>query len=474
MLLIILIILVSGCTSGNRPVCGNDICEPRETPNNCPADCTLVSESPFALFGPGGKVDEINTLDTSGIRVFLPLLQSYQEIIKQGIRLYNENDIQIFPTILPRNEIWSNDAVKELRNVGIIEGEPFDGVFGYPSDIEAYKNDLRDLVEGMDGDGINDIEGLAYPVNTIQVGNEVGWEYLGDLNDSQANEIEYYYNYLRSIDLNHEYALMITTSTFVDKYSEKVWKSHKEFLKISYETIKENNPDINVVLGAGILQRMEYDDPQDSIKNYFDIIDIHHYGNHTYLEERLDTIFNPIITNYSINKPIWYYEMSGPMKDELFNAEGLKEHSEQVIKLYVSGIGMGVKKMFWASLTPTIGYVDLGFYNLALLDENDAPKPAYHTYELMTGKLNGFKEIVKLDEGLYMFSFPDKDPVFVAWSDSGDKRIDLSSRVTAQNMKVFHIVTELDSSNNPVYPSEETVPSDSILIGETPVFLNII
>jgi len=41
------------------------------------------------------------------------------------------------------------------------------------------------------------------------------------------------------------------------------------------------------------------------------------------------------------------------------------------------------------------------------------------------------------------------------------------------NIKVTHIVTELDANNNPIYPPDEIVPANSIPIDETPIFVVI-
>ena len=44
------------------------------------------------------------------------------------------------------------------------------------------------------------------------------------------------------------------------------------------------------------------------------------------------------------------------------------------------------------------------------------------------------------------------------------KTVDLSSEVSTTNVKITHIVTELDGNNDPIYPADEIVNTSSIQI----------
>lgn len=117
-----------------------------------------------------------------------------------------------------------------------------------------------------------------------------------------------------------------------------------------------------------------------------------------------------------------------------------------------------------------------------------AKKPAYYSYKLFINRVLGSeKEIEALDLGdnVYAYKFiKNSKPFFIIWHEdmfdvdadglvkkNQQKRIDLSYYVLAERVKVTHIVTELDRYNDPIYPSEKNVPVDSIIVDETPVFV---
>jgi hypothetical protein len=98
-------------------------------------------------------------------------------------------------------------------------------------------------------------------------------------------------------------------------------------------------------------------------------------------------------------------------------------------------------------------------------------KPGFYTNKLLIEKLKNFISIEKIDYGICRFGFSSKTPVYVLWSDSGNAIIDLSPHVSTGNVKITHIVTELDLYGHPVYPADQIVPADSIIATETPIFV---
>ena len=58
------------------------------------------------------------------------------------------------------------------------------------------------------------------------------------------------------------------------------------------------------------------------------------------------------------------------------------------------------------------------------------------------------------------------------WSDYGDKTIDLSDYVDSSDVRMIHIITELNGNNNPVYYIPEKIISvGSVPATESPVFV---
>jgi hypothetical protein len=108
----------------------------------------------------------------------------------------------------------------------------------------------------------------------------------------------------------------------------------------------------------------------------------------------------------------------------------------------------------------------------ALINEKKVEKPAFYTYKLMTEKLSDFTRLKKLNDYTYEFSFKNKGPVFVLWSDSGTKTVDLSSHISAPNVTLTHIITKLNSDKKPVYLPIQIVSTAAVPVTDLPVFIS--
>jgi len=73
---------------------------------------------------------------------------------------------------------------------------------------------------------------------------------------------------------------------------------------------------------------------------------------------------------------------------------------------------------------------------------------------------------------LWMYLFDNKgEVVYVLWSGSGESTVDLSSYISTATVKTTHIVTTLDENDVPIYPSEVIIPTASVSVNETPLFV---
>lgn len=98
-------------------------------------------------------------------------------------------------------------------------------------------------------------------------------------------------------------------------------------------------------------------------------------------------------------------------------------------------------------------------------------KPSYYTYQIMTSKIGDFQSAREIQPGVIEFTFMDRNPVYVLWSNDAPYEFDLSPYFSADNVKITQIVTDLDSNNNPIYPSDLTISADSVPISYTPIFV---
>ena len=423
---------------------GNGVCEQGETAVDCLDDC---GKDKFGLHVVWDKTEEARQLGISLVRGINHF--NDERKLRNWIKLYQNAGLDIVLTFTPNSDVWGNSVIKSIDLRDIPGGAD---ISGFPSDIEAYKKDLTQFVEGIDGDGVGDYPETRYPIKYIQVGNEVFWQWYGNPPAYITNKQQ-----LHNWKLNHQ---------------NEVWQSYGEFLKMTYETIKAENPDMAVILGDIYGPDMEVTSDERIVltnySDYFDIIDVHFYGNHKDLAETIDDRE----TLLGMQKPVWSLEIGGPMKDYAFKTyEDFKGHAEEVVKMQIILFEKGTEKSFWSSLVPTIGWPQ-SFLNTALLDESFTKKPAYYTYKIFNNKINYFTSVSKINQNEYFYKveFDNRNPVFILWSEDGTKRVDISDYFSGDTVLVSHIVTELDENNNPIYPTDEIVLTSSIQIDETPIF----
>ena len=232
-------------------------------------------------------------------------------------------------------------------------------------------------------------------------------------------------------------------------------------------------------------------------KDYFDIVDVHLYEEKTsFLEGKIRWLRDKM-QDYGYQKPIWSIEAGGPYKlsqeeidcildplcegprdgDYSFGPYTDKENAEFVLKLFSLAFGSQMDRFTFSATDSEKLYFDGAFNHMGLLSGDIDPikKPSFYTYKLMTSKLRYFDSVEKLDYGVenYIFKFDLEggSHVFVMWSDKEDGDvIDLSAHVSTGNVKIIHIVTELDVNNSPIYLPDEIVPASWIPVYGTPGF----
>lgn len=209
------------------------------------------------------------------------------ERIDQYVTTAQENNIQILLTIYPFTD-WDqetcnshiephpNDGGKDWGKYG--KGKDFLRLAhrkGRPCDMEAYQEFLRRLVERYDGDDLEDMAGLLYPVTYWEIGNEPGIAY---------------------------------------DFFQGTTQDYFEILKTSYITIKETDSNAVIVLAAmpnpgieGYYVTPEFDTVdlfELGAANYFDIANSHGLGGHKIMRE--------FLSKYgAADKPIWVTEAGG-------------------------------------------------------------------------------------------------------------------------------------------------------------------
>lgn len=306
-------------------------------------------------------------------------------------------------------------------------------------------------------------------------------------------------------------------------------ESAEEYLKIlkrAHDVIKEADDDAVIVLGGFTgnwkdgtnVNPVFVEYVLENGKDYFDILDVHLYGDPETYKERVGW-FVDLMNKYGYSKPIWSTEMGGPDIRLCFGTEAgisrdksLEEfitenecarvfhlseykkeyyrmHAEEVVKRYMYAFDAGVSKPFWWTLYAVKEYqhltyewmVHVVFSKMGLVaTESERGRgvtaymktPGYYTYKIMVEELDMFDSIEKLPFGnaeVFLFNVSGTH-VIVAWSENG-ATIDLSNYLDG-SVRVRHIVTALDAKEKPIYEEDEIMLPSSVFVRSEPVFLS--
>jgi len=301
--------------------------------------------------------------------------------------------------------------------------------------------------------------------------------------------------------------------TFVERYKDRIkyWEIGNEGIQApeaygiitnTYTWIKEVHPDAKVLITAGagdddVMFQIGLDAFDEllanGIRDYFDIVNIHYYGNiggnfEQRLEARIDN-YKAVMAKYGrdvARKPIWVTETStsSHVNSVLSGQSSEKIQAQHVIKRLVVFSAKGAEKVFWHDYHHT--YQGNKFYKCNLIDnmqDRSGPKPAYYTFKLLVEKIGYYKTVETLSSDnirLYRFTTgPQNKPVFVAWSNSSQEiNLDLSVHIGTDDSNPHPIIkkvkiTHIIETRYPNQPETETAPITSINVSVSPIFIEL-
>ena len=348
-----------------------------------------------------------------------------------------------------------------------------------PKDEKAYKKFVMALVERYDGDTISDMPNLSVPIKHWQIENEPPHGL-------------------------HDYAA---------------------FLKITYEAVKEADPDAKVIIGGvpGFPPASQYinnfdkhylpilDDLSRLKKSYFDIFDFHWYGNATgdYLgiRDAYQHIKNALEERKLIpSHGFWMTEMGTYSGDPAptrmlssvdFPFQTEKQQAIDVIKRNVYALSLGVKKIFMA-FGVTEGFRNAGGYfdftgfvydGKHSFDQGKGVKKlSYYSYKKMTETMEGSDwesiQTIQEKDDLHIYKLnKNGKSIWIAWNDSStstpitlrlnkkttDVNITESVPDCASGKDVLHYDSVFQSIQGTILKS--IPPQLNFSVGEVPVFI---
>ncbi len=435
-----------------RDKCGDGICDEKENPRLCPKDCgqqtTSVNEnSPFGIH-PAVPIEEAKNIGIKWSRggnapyIFWFLVDpqmsgdpkqfQWKGIATDGKRVSFDYDKSIGdPNKAGLEVLWNIDIQPE----GVKYHKSYSWL---PADETAYRNFVKEAAK-------------RYPfVRYWQIGNEPMAQ---------------------------------------DKLSD-----YGKFLLITYEAIKESNPQAKVLIGGtdglGMPQTIEeYKTNFEKVylpllqdiarldKRSFDIFDFHWYGDATDDYRRTKEIYSYIsqkISELGIPAPeeYWITEMgtysgdpkipstTGRIKKTDWPYQSEKQHAIDIVKRYVYPLSFGIKKIFLAwGLKEGFRY-DEGYFDFTGLiydgkfanDLGDGVrKLSYYAYKKMVETLEGSDweniQTIQESDGIYIYKFTKNNkPIWVAWNDNKEsRRIKITLEEDTKDVKITEAVPKYES-----------------------------
>ncbi|RLI75921.1 hypothetical protein DRO97_02085 [Archaeoglobales archaeon] len=292
---------------------------------------------------------------------------------------------------------------------------------GKPCNMQAYREFLKKLVERYDGDGVEDMPALKYPIKYWEIMNEP------EMQGKDLSGLKFF------VGTPQEYL---------------------EILKVSYETIKEADPEAKVLMAgmAGMHQQfVKFWEPIiGKAENYFDIANIHSIDTNEKREDLFVIKFKRFLERHSVDKPVWVTEAQ--FGDLMEKPKDIRKIDELLVKSSVFSLSLGAEKIFFVG-------------NWLEFWRSESTQKAY---EIMVKKLNRFEklEVIKQEyvenerdyegatslAGIHKFTVENK-PVYVIWGNVElPKEIKGKIKVTDiyGNEKIMYAIN-FTSSDSPVY-----------------------
>ena len=337
-----------------------------------------------------------------------------------------------------------------------------------PNNMTAFKRFIAKLVERYDGDGINDMPGLLYPIKYYEIGNEPELNTFGD-----------------------------SPGTFNDFMNT---------VKAARDTAKIVYPDVKIVIAGAtpIYDSRGFLNQVDSFwkgalnrsnaGSYFDIFNFHFFvGEYSQDISVYVDYWKQLLSAYGLSgKEIWLTE-TGTYSGTASNLDGttwpIQTTTYQAgwwIKQASYALANGVSKLFWVFYysDQTDWRSKVAFVNI----DKTTKKAAYYAHKLMADKIDAYSSALQnayAESGQYQTSGNFKfivngKPVYILWNDAGGNAT--PTGFSSANVKVTNTVPNLDGNGtvildgagNPIFESSNVAVSNNqttISLTSVPVYV---
>jgi len=378
---------------------------------------------------------------------------------------------------------WNRDYNGPER-YGLVP-DPFDEEDTMMVDLVEF---TQDLTERYDGDGIDDWDGLKYPVRVHHIVEE--WPSPGMNARTYLGFLAKLSPAIKEADPN---AKVMIPGLYMPNWG-RVFAYLDGYIEDEdagiVNGVKYEKSELNGMQNI-IFSKKGYELILDLGRDYFDIVDIHLYTEkETFYEGEIEYI-QAKMEELGYQKPIWCVEGGGPFRnpesspddpqgDALFGTTNEKEVAEYVVKFHAISAAEALIRQHWGiGGQSQQGYWGGPWNIMSLLEKTTQKKrPAYYTYKIMREKLRDFQvgNVADLSIGhirIFEFITP-KGNVYIAWDIEGGEDYtitDLSDVLGNKEVKVTQIVTELNDNDSPVIPRVKSCTTTAIPLSITPVFI---
>ncbi|MFQ5427454.1 MAG: beta-galactosidase [Thermodesulfobacteriota bacterium] len=381
---------------------------------------SFAANYPFGLHNVARDLNSVKGLGVHQVRIAAITWDSIEPqkgtynftTTDQAILKHQEGNVRSIVATMRDINMWGGNLVAQT---GYDPKDPLTANSGFPSDIEAWKAFINAVVERYDGDGVNDMPGLVFPVKYWQIEGEWQWQWK-DTTENYLNFLDISYQEIKKADptatviagaVTGATAFAVGEGFDPGGYFERDDGTGGSILVSQSQLVNSPIYQKNLRKANNLLKYGQ---------NSFDILDIHLYSSTASTITPAMNWLKSTMATYGYVKPVWSLENAGP----LYNyREDI--HAREVVKRYLFSATSGIEKTFWSSLHVTEGWPDK-FLFLSLIDEFNRKKQAFYTYKLLVSKIDGYDtiEILNIGAGVNCFKVMRQNAAtYIMWSDQG-------------------------------------------------------
>ncbi len=338
-----------------------------------------------------------------------------------------------------------------------------------PNDMTAFKRFIAKLVERYDGDGVDDMQGLLYPIKYYEIGNEPE---LGTFGDSPGT----FNDFMNTVKAARDTARVVYPNVkIVIGGTSPV-----------YDGVVGFNTDVDA-FWKGALNRT-------NVGNYFDVFNFHFWvGEYTQDVSVYIDYWTQLLSTYGLSgKEIWITETgtySGTPSgydNQPYSFQSTSYQAGWWFKQASYALANGVSKLFWVFY-----YSDQTDWKSAVAYLNidkTTKKAVYYAHKLMADKIDAYSSVLQnayAESGQYQTSGNFKftvngKPIYLLWDDANGN-VTLSGISTA-SVKTTKGIPQLnidgsvivDNSNNPTFDTATVSVTNgqaTIALSSVPIYV---